>query len=1254
MRHFWQRWLLTIVALIATGAVFAALPEKIAAANQTATAEKFPDAEIVLLLDDELVRYDETGLAETRDAYFLKILTEKGRRELQTMPLSFNRHYARRSVNRVVVYRGDQEIELDLKKCLSEDSDNRFLKENICNPDDRILRINLPKLEVGDVVFFDISDQEIASRLPGAWQDIAVLQSTYPFLEYNYTVDAPEKLPLAAIQLRNGIPGCVTSSTEQRNGRILYRFTAKNVPQVFLESDMFGASWHALQRLHLSTVKSWEEVSVWYDQLSQKHLEKSSPELIAKAKELTAGCPDDAAKADVLFRYVAQEIRYMGLIAESEAPGYEPHDVAYTFEQRAGVCRDKAALLVAMLRIAGLQAHMVLINAGDHLDPEVPGLLFNHAIVAWEKSPGVFELMDPTVENSQDYLPVSDADSSYLVATKKGETLRTTPAPAPEKNSIRIDTTAKIDYEGEITGQVVCRPKGLFELVYRQHLQDLLNPERIQFFQTQIDRLGGGVVITKVEITPSDTNDMSQPLVIRLDFRQNDTLPESDCAEAFPVPRFGEALSFRNGLIGKVDLVKRAYPREFTTALVEENVALHLAKPLQFLTLPPPINFKSRIADWESSWSEKESTLHYNSRLTLKTLCIEPEEYDLLKRLAAELKCDRDAYPIGHLVFENISTSMFLAAYPGVDDLILSDDTKVELLSATSMRSRRTVRRKVLTAIGVRNHAEITLSYRPERESIKISAAVQLPDGKVERLTDSNINEVDDPDFAGAPRYAKGKKLVVNLPGVCPGAIIETTIERTVNDVPFLALRHNFGGFSTMVHGNFSLRCDRDLPLKLSTPTRNVDMYDRKEGNMRFIDCMAKNQPELIRQKKQPPLFFFCDNIQFSTGDPKLYARTVADELQKKVVLSDEKVSAVAKELKLNDFSSDEEKLVRIRDWVDQHIRLAGPSLNLLLPGEFFSPETTIADGYGNSSDRAILIAALCHQAGVKYEFLFASDFPGDLQTIRILSHVPALDFNTVLVKIKDSDYILNDTGMYAQLGAVRHEMRCGLTADGKYCTILPKLRCESSIRRKFNIAMYPNGSATVTVESIYYGNNYEDMKRKLFKMTPEWQRRFFDAQVLAYSPTARLVNTPQVDFEGHPGRITLTFEQPDFAVNKENFLTFELPGFQELTKAVDVGCNRTTPFWSRGEDLRIEYQIRYPDKYAPSTKADGRREFGNAGVISYLGRSSSSTGKISIAHQVLMPCAILPATEASFIEWISQKLNNPHQWRIVLKTEAK
>ena len=62
----------------------------------------------------------------------------------------------------------------------------------------------------------------------------------------------------------------------------------------------------------------------------------------------------------------------MGITIENESPGWEPHDVKLTFENRHGVCRDKAALLVAMLRLAGIEAYPVLIDVGPKKDAEVP------------------------------------------------------------------------------------------------------------------------------------------------------------------------------------------------------------------------------------------------------------------------------------------------------------------------------------------------------------------------------------------------------------------------------------------------------------------------------------------------------------------------------------------------------------------------------------------------------------------------------------------------------------------------------------------------------------------------------------------------------------------------------------------------------------------------------------------------------------------------------------------------------------------
>ena len=117
---------------------------------------------------------------------------------------------------------------------------------------------------------------------------------------------------------------------------------------MFPEPDMPPADT-VTQRVLVSTAPDWQTISRWYWKLSEPHY-ATTPEMKAKVDELVKGAGDDTKKIQAVFDWVSHEVRYLGITAEAEAPGYEPHDVAATFSRRHGVCRDKAALLAAMLR----------------------------------------------------------------------------------------------------------------------------------------------------------------------------------------------------------------------------------------------------------------------------------------------------------------------------------------------------------------------------------------------------------------------------------------------------------------------------------------------------------------------------------------------------------------------------------------------------------------------------------------------------------------------------------------------------------------------------------------------------------------------------------------------------------------------------------------------------------------------------------------------------------------------------------------
>ncbi len=112
--------------------------------------------------------------------------------------------------------------------------------------------------------------------------------------------------------------------------------------------------------------------------------------------------------------------------------------MSMTFERKAGICRDKAALLVAMLRIAGFESYPVLIMNGPKKDAEVPQPFFNHAISCVRNPDGTYLLMDATDENTKELCPAYLNDQSYVVASQKGETLHTSPIIPAEQNMVDI------------------------------------------------------------------------------------------------------------------------------------------------------------------------------------------------------------------------------------------------------------------------------------------------------------------------------------------------------------------------------------------------------------------------------------------------------------------------------------------------------------------------------------------------------------------------------------------------------------------------------------------------------------------------------------------------------------------------------------------------------------------------------------------------------------------------------------------------
>ncbi len=136
-----------------------------------------------------------------------------------------------------------------------------------------------------------------------------------------------------------------------------------------------------LPQVTLSEMASWQEVAAWAASIFDAPPLARGP-LLERVTALGAASPDAPARALAALRLVQHEVRYLGI--EMGESSHRPHPPEQVFAQRFGDCKDKALLLVTILRHLGVVADAVLVSSDlrGHLKTELPApTAFDHVVV---------------------------------------------------------------------------------------------------------------------------------------------------------------------------------------------------------------------------------------------------------------------------------------------------------------------------------------------------------------------------------------------------------------------------------------------------------------------------------------------------------------------------------------------------------------------------------------------------------------------------------------------------------------------------------------------------------------------------------------------------------------------------------------------------------------------------------------------------------------------------------------------------------
>ncbi|HMV25715.1 MAG TPA: DUF3857 and transglutaminase domain-containing protein [bacterium] len=229
------------------------------------------------------------------------------------------------------------------------------------------------------------------------------------FKSYNYDIGLP-KIEKAGI-----------SANKTLDSKNTYTWLVQNVPAFEREPRMNSYYHHAGHvRFAPSYWNSWNAIADWYYKKLFLPQLIVTPQISEKAQSLIANVADEKSKVQRLSDYV-KKIRYTAI--ELGIGGIRPNTPQTVYDRQYGDCKDKATLLIAMLKSVGITAHPVLVRTANSgfVDAQFPSWNFNHMIVKIALSGGKTIWTDPTSETSQfGFLPWSDEDIDVFVLYPDG------------------------------------------------------------------------------------------------------------------------------------------------------------------------------------------------------------------------------------------------------------------------------------------------------------------------------------------------------------------------------------------------------------------------------------------------------------------------------------------------------------------------------------------------------------------------------------------------------------------------------------------------------------------------------------------------------------------------------------------------------------------------------------------------------------------------------------------------------------------
>jgi len=499
-------------------------PDVFSRVEDAGVAADHAGADHVVVFDRAVNRVAPSGVTHVESYIIYKVLTPAGCRNQSVLRWNYDPQSSHVEVREVNVVRGSSRIAVDVSKVHDLPAPQSAIYWK-----DRIKTLQLPRLQVNDGIEVSVfrkgftyallreqapDDERYIPPMPGEYFDIVLFADEVPIVEKRYVLVLPAEKRLHS-EVYNGPLYASTSYNEETTE---YSWWGLELPARIHEPNQPDGS-DIVPKVVMATVQDWEAKSRWFFDVNRNQFEVTA-EIDAKVDEILrdAGVVNasDEMKAETLVHWVAQNIRYSGQTM-GKGEGFTLHSGSMILEQRSGVCKDIAGMLITMMRAADLPSFGAMTMAGSRIE-SVPADQFNHCVCALRKEDGSFEMYDPTwVPYNRNIWSLLETEQHYLIGTPEGESLSRIRYSPPEESPLRISHEATLRDDGTLEGTFRLSGSGALDGRLRRMMSGTRRQELGLAFARLLSPIGDRV--ERIEFDSLDPADFSRDMWVTFTYR---------------------------------------------------------------------------------------------------------------------------------------------------------------------------------------------------------------------------------------------------------------------------------------------------------------------------------------------------------------------------------------------------------------------------------------------------------------------------------------------------------------------------------------------------------------------------------------------------------------------------------------------------------------------------------------------------------------------------------------------------------------